>query len=52
MKNWKIWVLTNQYGVELARGRKRDVVRVLHCRYVYGHIYTDCLYRTAEPLVK
>ena len=51
MKNWKVWILTDAEGNELARGRKREVIKVASARYVYGHIFTDCLYRTAEPLV-
>ena len=50
MKNWKVWILTDKDGNELARGRKQDVIKVSYHRYVYGHIFTDCLYRTAELL--
>jgi hypothetical protein len=52
MKNWKVWILTDAEGNELARGRKKDVLNVLYPRYVYGHIFTDCLYQTNELLVK
>lgn len=52
MKNWKVWVLTDKDGKELARGRKKDVVNVAYRRYVYGHIFTDNLYRTNELLNK
>ena len=52
MKNWKVWILTDAEGNELARGRKRDVLKVEYPRYVYEHIFTDCLYRTQELLVK
>lgn len=50
MKNWKVWVLTDKEGKELARGRKKDVMDVLYQRYVYGHIFSDNLYRTSELL--
>ena len=52
MKNWKVWILTDAEGNELARGRKRDVLKVEYPRYAYEHIFTDCLYRTQELLVK
>lgn len=52
MKNWKVWILTDCNGNELARGRKCDVVKVAYGRYVYEHIFNDCLYRTAELLNK
>ena len=52
MKNWKIWVLFDKDGNELARGRKKDVLNLEYVRYVYEHIYTDSIYRTNEPLVK
>ena len=52
MKNWRVWVLTDKDGKELARGRKKDVINVAYGRYVYGHIFTDCLYRTDELLIK
>lgn len=51
-KNWKVWILRDKDGKELARGRKKDVLDVLYPRYVYGHIFTDKLYRTNEPLYK
>lgn len=51
MKNWKVWLLTDKDGKELARGRKRDVMKVCSQRYVYGGIFTDNLYRTNEPLL-
>ena len=50
MKNWKVWILTDKEGKELARGRKKDVMDVLYQRYVYGHIFTDNLYRTSKLL--
>ena len=50
MKNWKVWILTDKDGNELARGRKKDVMSVLYPRYVYQHIFTDNLYRTSELL--
>ena len=50
MKNWRVWVLIDKDGKELARGRKKDVVNVLYPRYVYQHIFTDELYRTKELL--
>jgi hypothetical protein len=50
MKNWKVWILTDKEGKELARGRKKNVMDVLYQRYVYGHIFTDNLYRTSELL--
>lgn len=52
MKNWKVWILTDKDGNELARGRKKDVVNVMYPRYVYSHIFTDKLYRTNELLEK
>jgi len=51
MKNWKIWKLYDAQGTLIAEGRKRDVVNVAYQRYVYGHIFTDNLYRTNEPLI-
>lgn len=50
MKNWKIWILTDRNGKELARGRKREVLKVASERYVYLHIFDDCLYKTENPL--
>jgi hypothetical protein len=50
MKNWKVWILTDCNGNELARGRKCEVIKVASERYVYRHIFDDCLYRTSEPL--
>lgn len=52
MKNWKVWILTDKDGNEIARGRKKEVVNKMYTRYVYGHIFTDCLYRTSENLIK
>ena len=50
MKNWKVWIAYDKNGKELARGRKKDVLDVLYPRYVYGHIFTDTLYRTNQLL--
>ena len=50
MKNWKVWVLTDKDNNILIRGRKKDVLNVAYTRYVYDHIFTDCLYRTSENL--
>lgn len=50
MSKWKVWVLEDKNGVELARGRKKDVMNVSYARYVYGHIFTDNLYRTTQLL--
>lgn len=50
MKNWRVWVLTDAEGNVLAKGRKRDVINKAYGRYVYGHIFTDCLYQTNELL--
>ena len=52
MKNWKVWVLVDKNGKELARGRKKDVTNVAYHRYVYQHIFDDCLYQTNELLNK
>ena len=52
MKNWRVWVLTDNKGNELARGRKKDVMNVCYHRYVYQLIFTDCLYQTSELLYK
>ena len=52
MKNWKVWILWDAEGNELIRGRKRDVINLEYQRYVYGHIFTDQLFRTDEPLIK
>ena len=49
-KNWKVWKLFDSKGNLIAEGRKKDVVDVLYRRYVYGHIFTDELYRTSELL--
>ena len=51
-RNWKVWILTDAEGNELARGRKSEVEKVAYKRYVYSHIFTDCLYRTSELLYK
>ena len=51
MKNWKLWILTDKNGKELARGRKRDVLKVASERYVYQLIFDDCLYQTKSPLM-
>ena len=45
-KNWKVWQLYDKDGNLLAEGRHKEVVSVLYPRYVYGHIFTDQLYRT------
>lgn len=50
MKTWKVWILTDKNGKELARGRKKDVMAVASQRYVYQHIFSDNLYRTEELL--
>lgn len=50
MKNWKVWILTDEAGKVIAKGRKREVMKVASGRYVYEHIFTDNLYRTNEPL--
>jgi len=50
MKNWKVWMLVAENGEVLARGRKRDVMRIASARYVYQHIFSDSLYQTSEPL--
>lgn len=50
MKNWKVWILMDKDGNLLAKGRKQDVILVASERYVYRHIFSDCLYRTNELL--
>ena len=45
-----IWILTDKNGKVLAKGCKRDIIKVASGRYVYEHIFDDCLYRTAELL--
>ena len=50
MRNWRVWVLVDKDGKEIARGRKKDVVMASYHRYVYRHIFTDVLYRTNELL--
>ena len=52
MKNWKVWVLVDKNGNEVARGRKKDVVNTLYVRYTYEHIFSDSLYKTNELLHK
>ena len=52
MKNWRVWVLTDKNGNELIRGRKKAVCNMMYHRYVYGHIFTDNLYRTNDLLVE
>jgi len=49
-KNWRVWVLYDKDGNELARGRKKDVMGKWYVRCVYGGIFTDELYRTSELL--
>ena len=51
-KTWRVWILTDSKGNEIARGRKKDVLNASYHRYVYRHIFDDCLYQTAELLVK
>ena len=50
MKNWRVWILTDKDGKVIAKGRKQEVTNKAYARYVYGHIFTDCLYKTNEPL--
>lgn len=50
MKNWRVWILTDKNGNLLVKGRKQDVIQVASERYVYHHIFNDCLYRTNELL--
>lgn len=50
MRNWRVWVLVDKDGKEIAKGRKKDVVNASYHRYVYKHIFTDTLYRTNELL--
>lgn len=52
MKNWKVWILFDKDGNEIARGRHRDVVNASYFRYVYQFIFTDVLVKTDEPLFK
>ena len=51
-RKWYIYRLVNKDGVELARGQLKDVMAVEYPRFVYGHIYTDTLFRTNERLYK
>lgn len=51
MKNWKIWILMDENGNILAKGRKRDVTNVYYMRWCYEHIFTDKLIQTSTPLV-
>ena len=51
MKTWRVWILMDANGTVLAKGRKREVMSVFNQRYVYGGIYTDRLYKTAELLM-
>lgn len=50
MRNWRVWVLIDVAGNEIARGRKADVEKVWYTRYMYDGIRTDSLYRTEELL--
>ena len=44
------WILTDCKGNIIAEGRKKDVANVSYIRYVYQHIFNDCLFRTNETL--
>lgn len=44
------WILTDCKGNVIAEGRKKDVANVSYIRYVYQHIFNDCLSRTNETL--
>jgi len=48
MKKMYVWVLLDENNNLLAKGRKKDVVKVLYPRFTYCRIYTDKLYRTNE----
>lgn len=45
MRKTYTYILTAADGKEIARGRRRDVLAVLHCRYTYEGIYDDVLTR-------
>lgn len=50
MKNWKVWKLVDKDGKVIAEGRKKVVMDAEHQRYVYGHIFSDTIYRTERLL--
>ena len=51
MKNWKIWILIDENGNILSKGRKRDVTNMFYMRWCYEHIFTDRVIQTSAPLV-
>lgn len=48
---YHLWRLYDADGNLLIEGRKRDVINKCYHRYVYGHIFTDQLYKTNIPIV-
>ena len=51
-KKWFVYRIVDKDGKEIARGQLKDCINVIYPRYVYGHIFTDTLYRTSERLYK
>lgn len=49
-RQFRVWILRDAEGNEIARGRKRDVVNVSYHRYVYQHIFTDVFYISDERI--
>ena len=47
-RQYRVWMLTDNKGNVIIKGRKKNVELVAYQRYVYSHIYTDCLYQTDE----
>jgi len=51
-RNWRVYRLVDKDGKELAKGQLKDVMAVEYPRFVYGHIFTDTLFKTSELLYK
>ena len=52
MRKFKEYLLTDCNGNLLAKGRYNEVMRVEYSRYVYRHIFDDCLYFTGNYIDK
>ena len=46
MANLNLWILINKNNIVIAKGRRKEVMQVRYCRYVYNHIYDDKIIRT------
>ena len=46
MANLNIWLLVNNKGIIIAKGKRKDMINVRYIRYTRQHIYDDKLIRT------